>query len=156
MNFSFELRVAGLELPQLATRNSKLATPNSKLETQQMAQSRKDFGKWGEEVAVRFLIEKGFTILMRNFRAERGEIDIIAREGDWIVFVEVKTGRSAAFGPPEERITPSKQRQLYKIASHFIQQNPGLEANYRFDAIIVDGSEEQHQIRHYPNAFYLL
>lgn len=120
-----------------------------------MSDYKKKFGAWGEEVAVKYLIEKGFTILMRNFRAERGEIDIIAREGNFVVFVEVKTGRSDKFGPPEERITRSKQRQLYKIASHFIQQNPGLVADYRFDAVIVDGTQEKYEIRYYPNAFYL-
>jgi putative endonuclease len=120
-----------------------------------MSTSRKKFGDWGEEIAVRYLIENGFSILMRNFRAERGEIDIIAREGDCVVFVEVKTGRSDKFGPPEERITRSKQRQLYRIASHFIQQNPDLEADYRFDAVIIDGHPGQYEIRHYRNAFYL-
>ncbi len=121
-----------------------------------MSNYKKDFGQWGEDVAVQFLIENGFTILMRNFRADRGEIDIVAREGDCVVFVEVKTGSSQYFGPPEEKITRSKQRQLYKIANHFIQQHPRLDVDYRFDAIIVDGSKEQYQIRHYPNAFYLL
>jgi len=116
---------------------------------------RKKFGEWGEDIAVQYLVEKGFTILMRNFRAERGEIDIIAREGDYVVFVEVKTGNSDKFGPPEERITRSKQRQLYKIASHFIQQNPEFEVDYRFDAVIIDGHPGRYEIRHYPNAFYL-
>jgi putative endonuclease len=120
-----------------------------------MPTSRKKFGAWGEDIAVRYLLEKGFSILMRNFCAERGEIDIIAREGDCVVFVEVKTGRSDKFGPPEERITRSKQRQLYKIASHFIQQNPDLEVDYRFDAVIIDGEPGHYEIRHYPNAFYL-
>ena len=120
-----------------------------------MSTYRKKFGSWGEDVAAQFLMDKGMTILMRNYRAERGEIDIIAREGNFIVFVEVKTGRSQSHGPPEERITRSKQRQLYKVASRFIQDNPTLEADYRFDVVIVDGVPEQYTIRYYPNAFYL-
>ena len=119
-----------------------------------MSIDRKKLGDWGEEVAVRYLLEKGFRILQRNFRADRGEIDIIAREDDCVVFVEVKTGSTHKYGPPEDKITSAKQRQLYKIANHFIQQNPDLDTDFRFDAVIVDGSPEQYIIRHYPNAFY--
>lgn len=121
-----------------------------------MADSRKDLGKWGEEVAAQFLQQQGFTILQRNFRAERGEIDIIAREGEEVVFVEVKTGSSKTYGPPEEWITRSKQRQLYKVASLFIEQNPDLQVDYRFDVVVIDGDPGGYEIRHYRNAFYLL
>jgi len=119
-----------------------------------MAKDKKAFGDWGEDIAVKYLEKKGFTILHRNFRAERGEIDIIAREKDCIVFVEVKTGNSDKFGPPEERISQSKRRQLYKIASAYIQENPNQDMDYRFDAVIVDGTPQKHEIRYYTNAFY--
>ncbi len=119
-----------------------------------MSTYRKKFGAWGEDIAVRYLIGQNCEILMRNYRAGRGEIDIIAREGNEIVFVEVKTGNSRDFGPPEQNITPAKQRQLYKVAEHFIAENPDPEAEYRFDAIIIDGSRERYEIRHYRNAFY--
>lgn len=120
-----------------------------------MANQKQAFGAWGEAVAVDYLTAKGYTILVRNYRALRGEIDIIARLEKVIIFVEVKTGRSRLFGPPEERITPSKQRQLYKIASHYIQFHPDDSAEYRFDAVIIDGTEAKYELRHYPNAFYL-
>ena len=120
----------------------------------EMAHYRKNFGDWGEDIAVRYLSDKGYVILQRNFRAARGEIDIIARDNDCIVFVEVKTGSTHKYGPPEDRITMSKRKQLYKIANEFINQNPKLDANFRFDAVIIDGSPEKHEIRHYPNAFY--
>jgi len=119
-----------------------------------MPKNKKAFGDWGEDIAVQYLEKKGFAILQRNFRAERGEIDIIAREKDCIVFVEVKTGNSDKFGPPEERISVSKRRQLYKIANAYIQANPYQEVDYRFDAVIVDGTLHQHEIRYYENAFY--
>jgi len=119
-----------------------------------MAKDKKAFGDWGEDIAVKYLQKKGFIILHRNFRAERGEIDIIAREEDCIVFVEVKTGNSDKFGPPEERISQSKRRQLYKIANAFIQNNPMADVDYRFDAVIVDGTPNKHEIRYYENAFY--
>jgi putative endonuclease len=119
-----------------------------------MPKNRKAFGDWGEDIAVQYLEKKGFAILRRNFRAERGEIDIISREKDCIVFVEVKTGNSDKFGPPEERISMSKRRQLYKIANAYIQDNPMPDVDYRFDAVIVDGTQYEHEIRHYENAFY--
>lgn len=66
----------------------------------------------------------------------------------------MKTGNSDKFGPPEERISQSKRRQLYKVASHFIQDNPMPDVDYRFDAVIVDGTPQRHEIRYYANAFY--
>ncbi len=120
--------------------------------------NKKRFGDWGEEVAQNFLEQKGFQILFQKWRAERGEIDLIAREGDCIVFVEVKTGSTELYGPPELRITPRKKRQLYKLALAFLQQSEdlGIEAeSYRFDVVVVDGTPANHRIRHYPAAFYL-
>ncbi len=120
-----------------------------------MTGHRKHFGNWGESIAARYLEEKGFTILERNYRAERGEIDLICREGNTIVFVEVKARRSDRYGPPEESITRSKQRQLYKVAQAYIQAHPELETDFRFDVIAIDGTPQHHEIRHYPNAFFL-
>ena len=119
-----------------------------------MSKDKKAFGKWGEDIAERYLKKRGFLIIIRNFRAERGEIDIVAKENNCIVFVEVKTGNSDKFGPPEERISIAKRRQLYKIASAYIQENPNQEFDYRFDAVIVDGTPQKHEIRYYKNAFY--
>jgi putative endonuclease len=119
-----------------------------------MPKDKKAFGKWGEDIAERYLQTLGFSIIIRNYRAERGEIDIIAQDKDCTVFVEVKTGNSDKYGPPEERISIPKRRQLYKIASAYIQENPGQELDYRFDAVIVDGTPQKHEIRHYKNAFY--
>ncbi|NOX37192.1 MAG: YraN family protein [Calditrichaeota bacterium] len=120
-----------------------------------MPKNKKAFGRWGEEIAARFLLERGMTILERNFRAERGEMDLIAQDGNVVVFVEVKTGDSHRFGLPEERITRSKQRQLYKIAQAYIQLHPRDDVDYRFDVVIVDGNPRDYRIRYYPNAFYL-
>jgi len=119
-----------------------------------LSEYRKKFGSWGEDIAVEYLQEKGFTIITRNFRALRGEIDIIARDGNTIVFVEVKTGNSKKYGPPEERVTRGKQRQLYRIAQAFIQQTNIPDVDYRFDVVIVDGNSNSYEIRYYPQAFY--
>ncbi len=121
-----------------------------------MSDSRQKTGHWGETVAASFLKKSGFEILQRNYRAERGEIDIIARKAGTIVFVEVKAGKVSDYGLPEERVTPAKQRQLYKVAGCFIEAHPELPDNFRFDVIVVEGSPERYQIRHYQNAFYLM
>lgn len=119
-----------------------------------MPKNKKAFGDWGESIAEKHLIEKGFTILATKYRAERGEIDIIAQDKDCVVFVEVKTGNSDKFGPPEDRISQSKRRQLYKIANAYIQENPDQGMDYRVDAVIVDGTPKKYEIRYYKNAFY--
>lgn len=123
-----------------------------------MPGSRQQTGKWGEDVAEQFLRQKGYKILFRNWRAERGDIDIIARDGDCVVFVEVKSGSTEKYGPPELRVTQSKKRQLYKLASAFLQKSEELEIEaeaYRFDVVVIDGNQNQYEIRHYPSAFYL-
>ena len=120
-----------------------------------MSSSHQKLGSWGETLAARFLEEKGFTILEKNFRAERGEIDLICKDENCIVFVEVKTRRSPAYGPPETSITPSKQRQLYKIAQAYIATHPTENMDYRFDVVVIDGTPQHYEIRYYPDAFML-
>jgi putative endonuclease len=106
----------------------------------------------------KYLKVKGFQILFNNWRAERGDIDIIALDKDCLVFIEVKGGSSAKYGPPELRVTKNKQRQLKKLASIFLS---GQEVNQidfemcRFDVVIIDGYQNKFDIRHYENAIYL-
>jgi putative endonuclease len=122
------------------------------------AQSTSDIGKWAEEIAVTYLMDKGYQIIHTNWRAQRGDIDIIAIDNNYLVFIEVKGGSSAIYGPPELRITANKKRQLYKLASLYLAEHedsyPDIE-NHRFDVIVVDGSEQKYAVRHYENAFIL-
>lgn len=123
-----------------------------------MVKSTTDKGRWGEKVALKYLQEKAYKIIATNWRAERGDIDIIALDKTCMVFVEVKSGSTTQYGPPELRITQGKKRQLYKLASLFLEkmQNSEIQTeSYRFDAIIVDGYPNKFKIRHYENAFYL-
>lgn len=123
-----------------------------------MPKSKSEKGKWGEDIAAEFLQKKGYRILFRNWRAERGDIDIVALDGKCVVFVEVKGGSSEKFGPPELRITPGKKRQLYKLGWLFLQKASEYHIDndsYRFDVVIVDGHPGKYQIRHYRHAFYL-
>ncbi|GAB4362751.1 MAG: YraN family protein [Calditrichia bacterium] len=121
-----------------------------------MPKSTVEKGKWGEEVALEYLKRKGYKILFQNWRAERGDIDLIVQDGPCIAFVEVKTGSTEEYGPPELRITPGKKRQLVKLATAFLQQAEEYQLtneSYRFDVVVIDGTRRKYQIRHYENAF---
>jgi putative endonuclease len=123
-----------------------------------MTDHSQKIGKWGEEEATQYLTDKGFSILYNNWRAERGDIDIVALDKDCLVFVEVKGGSSEKFGPPELRVTKNKQRQLKKLASIFLSGDEVKDIDFelcRFDVVIVDGYQNKYSIRHYENAFYL-
>ena len=111
-------------------------------------------GKSGEKIALRYLEDKKYRILARNFRLFRGEIDIIALDRKTLVFVEVKTRRSTDFGLPEESVTPSKQEQIKKIAQGFLTKNNLNETECRFDVIsLIFDEGKGFSIRHIQNAF---
>jgi putative endonuclease len=117
--------------------------------------SSKSLGKFGEEIAEELLRSKGYQILKRNFRFGKGEIDIIAKDGDYLVFVEVKSRKNYDFGEPEYAITKSKQRQLKKIAEAYFYVNGIDEQLCRFDVITIVGEKrEEMKINHIENAFY--
>lgn len=102
-----------------------------------MAYSRLDIAKTGESLAVAHLKARGYAILERNYRAVRGEIDLIAQDGDFIVFVEVKTRRSLKFGLPQTAVTTQKQRQISKVALAYLQTHNLFDAPCRFDVIAI-------------------
>jgi putative endonuclease len=103
-----------------------------------MAQQQ-TIGKWGEGVAEQFLQQKGYEILQRNVRSSYGELDIVARCGAMIVFVEVKTRTSTSFGLPEISVSPRKIRHLIESAQAFMQLYPGPEEAWRVDVIAIEG-----------------
>ena len=102
-----------------------------------MDRSRLDIAKTGESLAVAHLKARGYKILEQNYRAVRGEIDLIARDGDFIVFVEVKTRRSLKFGLPQAAVTIQKQRQISKVALAYLQAKNRFDAPCRFDVIAI-------------------
>ncbi len=118
-------------------------------------------GREGEDAAVRFLKRSGLSILERNYRNDRGralgEIDIVARDGEELVFVEVKarTVSSDDDTLPEEAITPEKLRRLSRIAEAYVREKQKEDVPYRFDALAIrffdDGREPE--IRHLRNIF---
>lgn len=112
-------------------------------------------GNRGERAAARYLREQGFRILAQGYRTPLGEIDLIAIEGDCVVFVEVKTRRTCDAGDPVEAVDRAKQTQLTRLALAFLKQQGWLERRARFDVIAIlwpeDGAEPE--LRHYRNAF---
>lgn len=105
--------------------------------------STKTTGNYGEELAANFLKELGFKILERNYRIQGGEIDIVAKDKEILVFVEVKTRYSHKFGLPIESITPWKIRPLLKTALFYIQKIKWGEKPYRLDVISVDFTDSK-------------
>ena len=98
-------------------------------------------GRKGERIACRFLLKQGFDILARRYRSRSGELDIIAYEGDTLVFIEVKTRSSAAFGEPWEFVDWQKQQILRRTAEDFIADHDLGQYAYRFDIVSVLGTE---------------
>lgn len=119
---------------------------------------RRQLGRWGEAAAAEFLRARGMVVLATGYRSPRGEVDLVCREGRWLVFVEVKTRLSRAAGAPEEAVTLSKQRRVAAAARHFLLQHRLQAVPYRFDVVavdvgLVDGMPGLPHIRHYRNAF---
>jgi putative endonuclease len=110
-------------------------------------------GTVGEDAAVEYLSKKGYRILERNFRFERGEIDIIAEDRDVLVFAEVKARRSKAFGEPHEAVTGQKQRQIRKVAEGYLFMHEINDRECRFDIIAVHYKGSTITIEHFENAF---
>lgn len=115
----------------------------------------KSKGDKGEDIAVDLLVSKGYDIVERNFRNNRGEIDIVARDRDYLVFVEVKTRQNYNFGEPELAITKNKVKQLRKMAEAYLYENMIRDVDCRFDIIaIVLIQGEKPRINHIINAIY--
>lgn len=115
--------------------------------------SRTDTGRAGEVIAVRYLRDRGFRILARNWRTGRLEIDVVAMDADTVVFVEVRTRRPGP-EPPEETVGPAKRSRLTRAAAGWIRGHPALGNEYRFDLVtIVPCPGGPPAVNHVPDAF---
>ncbi len=113
-----------------------------------------DIGNIGEALARTFLEQKGWQVLESNWRWRRAEIDLIAKDGDTLVFIEVKTRSTDLFGKPEEAVTLRKERLLADAASVYMEQI-GHDWAVRFDVISIIYRNEQHyEIEHFQDAFF--
>ncbi|HAM34047.1 MAG TPA: YraN family protein [Deltaproteobacteria bacterium] len=117
-------------------------------------EARRAQGDAAEERACRHLEGAGFTIAGKNYRTRGGEIDIVARKGKLLVFVEVRSRGDADFGTPEETVTHSKRRRIIAAARRYLATvSPSSWREARFDVIAIEGVGNAAVLRHYPAAF---
>ncbi|GAB2558076.1 YraN family protein [Spirosoma areae] len=109
-------------------------------------------GKQGEAEAVRYLREKGYEIMSQNYRYQHAEIDLIAKKGKLLVFVEVKTRTNLAFGNPEEFVSYTKAKLVMKAAEQYIFTNDWLH-DIRFDIIAITLAGTELRVKHIEDAF---
>ena len=111
-----------------------------------------EVGKLGEQIAKKHLIQCGYHVLACNWTWGKGEIDIIAKQGDVLVFVEVKTRTVATFGNPEEAISEKKQNLMYELATEYMYKT-GHEDEFRFDIIAIV-LKPKLEVKHFEDAFF--
>ena len=105
---------------------------------------RHELGKNGEDIATNYLQSIGYLIIERNYTAKQGEIDIIAKQKDCIVFVEVKTRETLEYGRPSEAVGERKQNKIRKVAMLYLQRNKLFDVPCRFDCIEIVGDKINH------------
>lgn len=110
-------------------------------------------GRRGERAAEKYLKRKGYRIVARNFRAAGAEIDLVAIDGETLVFVEVKTRRSRTSGAPEEAVDERKQLRMRRAAEVFLARYRAGDKELRFDVVAVDASGKRLEIELLRNAF---
>jgi len=118
-----------------------------------MTERRLIVGRTGEDVAVQYLLQRGYYILERNYRCRFGEIDLIARDGDTLTFIEVKTRRSRTFGPAAAAVTHTKQRHLIKASQMYMVQHGKRDDLCRFDVVTIDMDGQESRIELIKDAF---
>ena len=115
---------------------------------------RIEMGRRGEDAAAAYLSRLGMEIVDRNWRSDRGEIDIVAVDGDVLVFCEVKTRKSTSAGTAEDAVSPSKQKRLVHLAAEYIARAGSAPCATRFDVVAIHVlAEDRALLRHHRAAF---
>ena len=117
------------------------------------ADPRQDFGKLGEDLACAELVRRGYAILARRYRTRYGEIDIVARDGPCVVFVEVKARAGGEFGGAAAAVTGWKQRRITNMAVDYLSRHRLHDRPCRFDVVTVDMAGGERRVEVYPHAF---
>ncbi len=112
-----------------------------------------ELGKKGEQLAIDFLIKKGYTIMKRNYRFQKAEVDIIAQLKDILAIVEVKTRSTTDFGNPQDFVKPKQIQRLVKAVDEYVIVNK-LDVEVRFDIIAIVKDGNSFKIEHLEDAFY--
>jgi putative endonuclease len=118
-----------------------------------MSRARQSLGKIGEDLACEELRRRGYAILARRYRRRGGELDIVARDGRTVVFVEVKTREGCEFGAGAESITALKRRRIADVALDYLVRHRLTESACRFDVVSIELNEAGPKIELYQNAF---
>lgn len=114
----------------------------------------RELGRYGEDAAIRYLLERGYELVERNFHTRYGELDLVMRHGRELVFVEVKARSNTRYGRPEDAITTQKLRRIRKNIYLYLQQRSPRFAALRIDVIAIDLEPDSYRvvdIRHYQN-----
>ena len=120
-----------------------------------MLNKRQKFGEKGEAIAVGQLKKEGYKIIETNYRTKLGEIDIIAKDKNTIVFVEVKARRTVHFGSPKWAVTPKKQKKISIVALYYLKSTKQSTVKARFDVVTVSLNRDKPRIEIIKNAFEL-
>jgi len=117
--------------------------------------TKKEIGNLGESLAESYLVRLEYEILEKNWRYSRAELDLIAKKGDILVFIEVKTRSYDYFGKPEVAVTPTKEHLIIDAAQRYMEQI-GHDWEIRFDiiSIILDQKGQKHDLQHFEDAFF--
>jgi putative endonuclease len=118
-----------------------------------MSLRQTEFGKTGEDLACRELARRGYAILARRYRRRGGELDIVARDGPTIVFVEVKTRHDRTFGSAEESVGFVKRRRIVRVAREFVVEHRLADRPCRFDVVTIHFGAGRPEIELFQNAF---
>lgn len=120
-----------------------------------MSKERLELGRLGEGLALKKIRRLGYKKIVCNYRCTLGEIDIIAKDGDTLVFIEIKTRKGRSIGYAKEAVDARKRRQLSKVALAYMKSNDCCETKARFDVVAVSIDKNKHEIEVVKNAFDL-
>lgn len=118
-----------------------------------MTHARQELGKFGEDLACAALEQRGYIVMARRYRTRGGELDIVARDGEYIVFVEVKARQDDSFGDPEEAVTLQKQHRLVAMATDYLARAGLSESPCRFDVVGINVDTTPPTVSVIPDAF---
>jgi len=120
-----------------------------------LTRRRLDLGKFGEELALEHLKRLGYKSIVRNYRCSLGEVDLIAKDGDTLVFIEIKTRKGKSLGYAKEAVDARKKLKLSKVALSYMKANSCCETKARFDVVAINLSENRPEVEVIKNAFEL-
>lgn len=120
-----------------------------------MTRERRDLGELGEKLALKKIKRLGYKCILKNYRCPLGEIDIIAKDGDCLVFIEIKTRKNRSIGYAKEAVDKRKRHQISKVALAYMKANNCIDTKSRFDVIAINIREDKEEIEIIRNAFDL-